>query len=79
MLRQQIASGDAEKLQQELERARQGREKWLKERTAANWAVTESCHQSLSYPLPGRYSPACSPLAVGESRNHRNKSHNLYT
>ena len=41
-LRQQIASGDTEKIQQELERARQRREIWLKERTAANWAVNES-------------------------------------
>ncbi len=41
-LRQQIASGDTEKIQQELERARQRREKWLGDRTAANWAVNES-------------------------------------
>lgn len=41
MLRQQISSGEAEKLQQELENARQRREKWLQQRTAANWAVNE--------------------------------------
>ncbi len=42
MLRQQIASGEADKLKQELEHARQGREIWFKERTAANWAVNET-------------------------------------
>ncbi len=30
-----------EKLKQQLEHASQGHEKWLKERTAANWAVNE--------------------------------------
>ncbi len=41
-LRQQLASGEVEKLQQDLERARLGHQKWLKERTAANWAVNEA-------------------------------------
>jgi prephenate dehydrogenase len=41
-LRQQIASGEVEKLQEMLERASQGHEKWLKERTAANWGVNET-------------------------------------
>jgi prephenate dehydrogenase len=41
-LRQQIASGEAENLQVELERARQGQEKWLKERMAANWGEREA-------------------------------------
>ncbi len=41
-LRQHIASGDADKLLKELDRARNGREKWLKERKAANWAANES-------------------------------------
>jgi prephenate dehydrogenase len=40
-LRQEIASGEVEKLRQELEHARQGRDKWLKDRTAANWAINE--------------------------------------
>jgi prephenate dehydrogenase len=42
ILRQQLASQDAEKLQEALVRARNGREKWLKERNTANWAATES-------------------------------------
>jgi prephenate dehydrogenase len=42
MLRQQIASGDADKLLKELDRARIGHEEWLKERKAANWAANES-------------------------------------
>lgn len=41
-LRQQLASKDAEKLLDELARARLGREKWLMERNTANWAATES-------------------------------------
>jgi prephenate dehydrogenase len=41
MLRQQISAGEVEKLQQDLEKATQGHDKWLKERTAANWAVNE--------------------------------------
>jgi prephenate dehydrogenase len=41
ILRQQIAAGEVEKLQQDLEQAMQGHDKWLKERTAANWAVNE--------------------------------------
>ena len=41
-MRQQIASGEAEKLQQDLERAGLAREKWLRERTAANWAGNET-------------------------------------
>jgi prephenate dehydrogenase len=42
MLRQQIASGEVDKIKQELEHARLGRERWLKERTTANWAVNET-------------------------------------
>lgn len=42
VLRQQLSSQDAEKLLQELSRARLGREKWLNERYIANWAATES-------------------------------------
>jgi len=41
-LRQLLASKDAEKLLTELARARLGREKWLSERSTANWAATES-------------------------------------
>jgi prephenate dehydrogenase len=41
-MRQQLSSKDADKLLQELTRARLGREKWMKERSAANWAATES-------------------------------------
>lgn len=40
-LRQQLVSKDAEKLLEELARARSGREKWLIERSTANWAATE--------------------------------------
>lgn len=40
-LRQQLISGDEEKLKEDLKRARQGYEKWLKDRFAANWAVRE--------------------------------------
>jgi len=42
VLRQLLASKDAEKLLTELGRARIGREKWLDERKTANWAATES-------------------------------------
>jgi prephenate dehydrogenase len=41
-LRQQLDSKDAEKLLEELARAKSGREKWLMERSRANWAATES-------------------------------------
>jgi prephenate dehydrogenase len=41
-LRQQIDSKDAEKLAEELTRASLGREKWLKERIAANWNDADS-------------------------------------
>jgi prephenate dehydrogenase len=41
-LRNQLASKDTEKLLQGLSRARQGREKWLNERSTANWAAVES-------------------------------------
>jgi hypothetical protein len=42
LLRQQLSSKDAEKLLQELSRARLGREKWMNERSIANWAAAES-------------------------------------
>ncbi len=42
ILRQQIEAGDAEHLQQELERATLERQKWLKERTAAHWSARET-------------------------------------
>ena len=42
ILRQLLASKDAEKLLTELSRARLGREKWLAERNTANWAATEN-------------------------------------
>jgi len=42
LLRQQIASGEADKLLKELDRARISREKWIKERKVANWAANES-------------------------------------
>jgi prephenate dehydrogenase len=42
ILRQLLASKDAEKLLTELARARLGREKWLAERNTANWAATEN-------------------------------------
>jgi prephenate dehydrogenase len=41
-LRQQIASGEVEKLQKDLERAGEKHVKWRKERTAANWAGNEA-------------------------------------
>jgi prephenate dehydrogenase len=41
-MRQQLSTKDADKLLQELSRARFGREKWLGERITANWAATES-------------------------------------
>jgi prephenate dehydrogenase len=41
-LRQQVSAKEAEKLTQELSRARLGREKWISERTTANWAAAES-------------------------------------
>jgi prephenate dehydrogenase len=42
VLRQELASQDAEKLVKELERARIGREKWLREKNTRSWAATES-------------------------------------
>ena len=42
VLRQQLASEDAEKLQEVLVRARNGREKWLREKNTLSWAATES-------------------------------------
>ena len=41
-LRQELALEDAEKLVQELGRARIGREKWLREKNTLNWAATEN-------------------------------------
>ncbi len=41
-LRSQIAAGNAGELQKELSRARAGRERWLRERSTANWAASES-------------------------------------
>ena len=41
-MRQQLSAKEADKLLQDLSRARFGREKWLRERTTANWAATES-------------------------------------
>jgi prephenate dehydrogenase len=49
VLRQQLASEDAKKLQEVLVRARNGREKWLKERNTANWAATENA-QNIELP-----------------------------
>jgi prephenate dehydrogenase len=40
--RQLISLKDADKLLEELSRARLGREKWIRERTTANWAAIES-------------------------------------
>ncbi len=40
--RQQLASGEADKLLETLKRARAGREKWLHERGTGNWAATET-------------------------------------
>jgi prephenate dehydrogenase len=42
VLRQQLASQDADKLLQALERARAGREKWAREKNTLNWAANES-------------------------------------
>ena len=42
LIRQQLAAGEAEKLAENLESARLRREKWLKERTSANWAANET-------------------------------------
>jgi prephenate dehydrogenase len=42
VLRQQLASEDVEKLQEALVRARNGREKWLREKNTLSWAATES-------------------------------------
>jgi prephenate dehydrogenase len=41
-MRQQISAKDSEALLKELSRARLGREKWLRERSTANWAATEN-------------------------------------
>ncbi len=41
-LRQQLSTGDAEKLQEALEHTRTGRQKWLSERRNANWAAHET-------------------------------------
>jgi len=41
-IRQQVSAKEADKLTQELSRARLGREKWLSERTTGNWAAVES-------------------------------------
>jgi prephenate dehydrogenase len=41
VLRQELASEDAEKLQEVLTRARNGREKWLREKNTLSWAATE--------------------------------------
>jgi len=41
-LRQQVASKEADKLLETLANASVGREKWLVERSAANWAATEN-------------------------------------
>jgi prephenate dehydrogenase len=41
-MRQQLSSKDAVKLSQEISRARLGREKWVNERTTANWAAIEN-------------------------------------
>jgi prephenate dehydrogenase len=40
-MRQQISAKDSEALLKELSHARLGREKWLRERSTANWAATE--------------------------------------
>jgi prephenate dehydrogenase len=42
ILRQQLASKEADKLLEALKRARAGREKWMRERNTANWAATET-------------------------------------
>lgn len=42
LLRQQLASKEADQLLAALTRAGTGREKWIMERTTANWAATES-------------------------------------
>jgi prephenate dehydrogenase len=42
VMRQELASQDAEKFVVELEKARAGREKWLREKNALSWAATES-------------------------------------
>lgn len=41
-IRQKISTRDAETLLQEINRAALGREKWIRERTTANWAATET-------------------------------------
>ena len=41
-LRQQLAANEAEKVLEELTNARAGREKWLVERSSANWAAKET-------------------------------------
>jgi hypothetical protein len=41
-MRQQISAKDTEALLKVLSHARLGREKWLRERSTANWAATES-------------------------------------
>lgn len=42
VLRQELASEDVEKLQEVLVRARNGREKWLKEKNTLSWAESEN-------------------------------------
>jgi prephenate dehydrogenase len=49
ILRQQLALEDAEKLQEVLVRARNGREKWLREKKTLNWTATESA-QNIELP-----------------------------
>jgi prephenate dehydrogenase len=41
-LREQLVGGEAEKLRQELDKARTGRDQWLKERTAGSWIPAEN-------------------------------------
>jgi prephenate dehydrogenase len=50
-LRQLLASKDTEKLQELLAQAQTGREKWLGERTAANWAAAENA-SNVALPTP---------------------------
>jgi prephenate dehydrogenase len=42
LLRQQLAEKETERLSEQLANAREGREKWLMERSRANWAATEA-------------------------------------
>jgi prephenate dehydrogenase len=70
VLRQQLTSEDAEKLAQVLERARNGRDKWLKERNTANWAAAES---ATNIELPNSRQVFARMFTIGGGRKSKQK------